>query len=240
LELRDLSGPLQQFQALKVDEHGMLEALKAINSASDSKTDDNTIERLVPALWSQLQEKLDAIPEKAEAERHMRSQSEIMEDLVSQVRGLNGRMREFDPEVMERELRFKGSRSHRLHPKLIDELLMTMRHKEMPGGGEYSLLMLAGILRDTMPWISEVLVEAHRELKSASPQQARKAFHDLRRTIKFMTRSHFAEMMMGNSKQSHMLAMELPHIVERMLVDRFEGTLDSDQDEETNHELGEH
>ena len=106
LELSELTGPLQQFQALKVDEQGMIETLKAINNASENKTKETTIENLVPQLWSSLQDKLDAIPDIAETEKHMRPQSEIMEDLVSQVRGLNGRMRDFDPEMMEREMRF--------------------------------------------------------------------------------------------------------------------------------------
>jgi hypothetical protein len=151
-ELSELSGPLSQFQALKVDEQGMIDTLKAINDASDKKTDGSTIDRSVPALWSQLQEKHDAIPAREEAEKHMRPQAEIMEDLVAQVRGLNGRMRDFDPEMM-------------------DEMMMS---KESSRSGEHRLLMLAGVLRDTMPWISEVLVEAHRELKNASPKQVSK------------------------------------------------------------------
>ncbi|MDA8770302.1 toll/interleukin-1 receptor domain-containing protein [Planktomarina temperata] len=56
LELSDLSGPLQQFQASKVNEQGMLETLNAINAASDDKkTDDAHIQQLVPALWPKLQ-----------------------------------------------------------------------------------------------------------------------------------------------------------------------------------------
>lgn len=220
LELSDLSGPLQQFQALKVDEQGMLDALKAINAASENKTGGGTIEQLVPALWPQLQVKLDAIPAREEAEKHMRPQTEIMEDLVTQVRGLNGRMRDFDPEMMEREMRFGRSKSRRFHPRMINEMMMIS--KESSRSGEYGLLMLAGVLRDTMPWISEVLVEAHRELKNASPKQVSKIAHDLRHTLKFMTRSHFAEMMMDDSKQSHVLMMELPHMIERMFIDRIE------------------
>lgn len=236
LELSDLSGPLQQFQALKVDEQGMLDALKAINAASDNKTGDGTIEQLVPALWSQLQEKLDAIPEKAETEKHMRPQTEIMEDLVSQVRGLNTRMRDFDPEMMERGMHPSSSRFRNFHPMMMDEMLMMS--KESRSGG-YGLLMVAGLFRDTMPWISEVLVEAHRELKSASPKQAKRIASELRRTLKFMTRSHFAEMMMEDSKHSHMMVMELPHLVERF-VDRIEirhigegveGEIESDDDD---------
>lgn len=232
LELSELSGPLSQFQALKVDEQGMIDTLKAINNASENKTKENTIENLVPALWSGLQEKLNAIPAIAETEKHMRPQSEIMEDLVSQVRGLNSRMRDFDPELMEREMRFGRSKSRRFHPKMMDEMIMTMMHKEIPGGSEYGLLMIAGILRDSMPWISEVLVETHREIKNSSPKQAREVIHDLRRALKFMTRSHFAEMMMDDSKHSHMLMIEMPHMIERMLIDRVEGRFIDDKDEE--------
>jgi hypothetical protein len=220
LELSDLSGPLQQFQALKVDEQGMLEALKAINDASENKTGDGTIEQLVPALWSRLQAKLDAIPAREEAEKHMRPQTEIMEDLVAQVRGLNGRMRDFDPEMMEREMRFGRSKSRRFHPKMLEEMMMMSQ--ETSRSTDYGFLMLAGVLRDTMPWISEILVEAHRELKNASPKQASKIAQDLRHTLKFVTRSHFAEMMIDDSKQSHILMMELPHMIERMFIDRIE------------------
>lgn len=217
LELSDLSGPLQQFHALKVDEQGMLDALKAINSASDNKTGDGTIEQLVSALWAKLQKKLDAIPAKADSEKHMRPQTEIIEDLVSQVRGLNIRMRDFDPEMMERGMRLTGSKSRNFHPMVMERILMM---SEESRSGEYALLMAAGFLRDKMPWVSEVLVEAHREMKNASPSDARRAALDLKRSIKFMTRGHIAEIMMDNSKQSHNLAMEIPHMLER-LVDQI-------------------
>lgn len=218
LELSDLSGPLQQFQALKVDEQGMLDALKAINAASDNKTGDATIEQLVPALWSQLQEKLDAIPARAETEKHMRPQTEIMEDLVSQVRGLNSRMRDFDPETMDRGPYSSNSKSRKIHPIMMDEMMMMS--KEF-GTDNYTLIMLAGLLRDTMPWISEVLLDAHRELRNSTPKQAKRVLSDLRRAIKLMTRSHFAEVMMEDIKQSHIMMMELPHLMER-LTDRME------------------
>lgn len=222
LELSDLSGPLQQFQALKVDEQGMLDALKAINAASDNKTGAATIEQLVPALWSQLQDKLDAIPARAEAEKSMRPQTEIMEDLVSQVRGLNGRMRDFDPEVMERGQRLSGSKSRNFHSGMVEEMIFTM--SKDPRYTTYGLLMIAGLLRESMPWISEVLVEAYRESKNASSlKQYKKVFHDLRHTLKVMSRSHFGEVMMVESKQSHIIMMELPHLIDRMFVDHVEG-----------------
>ncbi len=62
LELSDLTGPLSQFQALKTDMDGILNLAKAINSASEEKAPKETIEKLVPVLWDQLNTKLNNIP----------------------------------------------------------------------------------------------------------------------------------------------------------------------------------
>lgn len=219
LELSDLSGPLSQFQALKVDEQGMLNALKAINDASDNKTDETTIDRLVPALWPQLQEKLDAIPEKADSEKHMRPQTEILEDLVSQVRGLNGRIRDFDPELMERDIRYRDRKWRRIDPMMMEEIVMMTR--ESSRDADFALLMFAGLLRERMPWLAEILVESHRELKTATAGEAREIAHKLMRAVKISTRSRFAERMMDDSKGIHIMMMELPHLIDSILVGRL-------------------
>lgn len=219
LELSDLSGPLSQFQALKVDEQGMLNALKAINDVSDAKTDEATIERLVPALWSQLQEKLDEIPDKEVSDKHMRPQTEILEDLVSQVRGLGARMREFDPDMMERDLEYRERRYREFDPRLLDEMMhMVMDSRE----ADFSLVVLAGFVRDQMPWLAEVLVEAHRELKTASPEEAREIGHQLHQMVMLFTRSKWADRMMMKSKRSHMLIMEIPMLLDRAMSLRLE------------------
>lgn len=228
LELSDLSGPLQQFQASKVDEQGMLETLNAINAASaDKKTDDAHIQQLVPALWPKLQEKIDAIPAKAESEKHMRPQTEIMEDLVSQVRGLATRMSAFDPEWAEGKPRTSGSRARSIHPMITEELFMMTAEART---GSYGLLIAAGLFRETMPCISEVLVEAHRELKNAPPKQASRVASDLRRTLKLMTRSRYTAMLMDHSKHSHMMIMELLFFVDRFVDRIISGQISDDED----------
>jgi TIR domain len=72
LELSDLSGPLSQFQAQKMEESGIMNIVKSINSASDTKTSENIVEKLVPALWPQLHGILESIPESEPSEKHMR------------------------------------------------------------------------------------------------------------------------------------------------------------------------
>ncbi|MFG1394550.1 toll/interleukin-1 receptor domain-containing protein, partial [Xanthobacter agilis] len=138
LELSDLSGPLSQFQALKVDQQGMLGVAKAINAVAENKAVDTTVEQLVPALWGQLQQKLDAIPDKEISAKHMRPQTEILEELVSQVRGLGARMRDFDPEIMEKEMHYANMRYRGADPRMIDDMMHMMMKLR---GTDVSLLL---------------------------------------------------------------------------------------------------
>jgi len=210
LELSDLSGPLSQFQALKVDQQGLLEVTKAINAVAETKAAEATINQLVPALWPQLQQLLDEIPDKEDSEKHMRPQTEILEDLVSQVRGLSSRMQEFDPDVMDRELRIHGRKYRDFDPRALDELM----HIATSRDADLALLLLAGLVRRQMPWLAEVLLEAHRELKAANSEEAREIASRIVRVV----RGPLGERTMDRSKAGHMLMMEIPHIVDRVIT----------------------
>ena len=123
LELSDLSGPLSQFQAQKVDQSGLLEVVRSINKVADKKATEAIVDQLVPSLWPKLQESMESIPETEPSERHMRPQHEILEELVTGVRGINSRIRDIDPEMSEKEWHFKKRRKHRMfHPKMLHEI----------------------------------------------------------------------------------------------------------------------
>lgn len=233
LELSDLSGPLAQFQALKVDLHGMLNVAKAINAVAENKAADTTVEQLVPALWPQLQQKLDAIPDKEASEKHMRPQTEILEDLVSQVRGLGTRMRDFDPELIDRGIRNSNMRYRDNDPRILDEVM----HILMARKTDMSLLILAGLVRDRMPWLAEVLVEAHRDLKTASPEQAREIAQNVMSLATLTNRGPLGELMMGRTKSDKMLMMELPHYIDRALSIRLDprNILEEDDTDQGTH-----
>ncbi len=222
LELSDLSGPLSQFQALKVDQQGLMAVVKAINAIAEHKATEATIDELVPALWSLLQQKLDAIPGKEPLDKQARPQTDILEDLVSQVRGLGMRMREFDPEIIDRDSKYWPFKYREIDPRFLDEMMhMTMGFRD----GATSLLLLAGFVRDRMPWLAEVLVESYRELKLADPAEAKEIGHRLMRVVKSTTRGPLGERMMGRSKSGHMFLMELPHIIEQAISLRIESRL---------------
>lgn len=216
LELSDLSGPLSQFQALKVDEPGMLNALKAMNQVSDTKTDEATIERLVPALWPQLREKLDQIPDKNGSGKHMRPQTEILEDLVSQVRGLSTRMREFDADIVEQEIVNHSIKHRDLDPRMLEEMMRSIEESHLP---DFSLLILAGFVRDKMPWLAETFVEAQRELKTASVLEIRQIYNQVHQIVMLSTKSEWAKKMMRrNGRQTQRLMMEIPIYMDRAMA----------------------
>lgn len=215
LELSSLSGPLSQFQAKKVDQGGLMEAVQAINSVAETKTSEDIIARSVPAMWPTLQTAIDAISDKEATETHMRPQHEILEELVTGVRGISSRMRDFDPEMMERKLGHPRSK-YRFHPMMFEEIMEISSERD---SDPIALLMFSGLVRDEMPWLSEVLTETYRELKSANREEAKKISLRLRHIMKSMMHGRMAESMMRNSKSGHILAMELPRMVER-IIDR--------------------
>jgi len=219
LELSDLSGPLSQFQALKIDQKGIMDVITAINAVSETKASETTINQLVPAIWPQLQQKIDDIPGKAPAGKHIRPTGEILEELVSQVRGLGSRMNERDIDVTDRDMRYPSKSYRDLDPRMFDEL---MHGNTDSREGDFSLLILAGLIRDRIPWLAEVLLESHRELKIASAEEAREIGHRLMRLVKQTMRGRFGERFMGRSKADDVLMMELPMFIDRVVSSRIE------------------
>ena len=213
LELSDVSGPLAQFQAKKVDQSGLMEVVKAINKVSENKTSDDIVKQLVPALWSKLEDLLSRIPEVDSTDKHMRPQTEILEELVAGVRGIAGRTKDFSEDLMERNPRSRRSKFRRIHPMMIDEIaLITSDSVDDP----IALLMIAGLFRDELPWLSEIMVETYRDIKQGGKKDAEKAANRLHRVMSIARKGPFMDELFG-SKDMHIIMMELPHIMDRVL-----------------------
>ncbi len=216
LEISDLSGPLSQFQAQKLEESGVMEIVKSINKVSETKTPEQIVEQLVPALWPRLKEALEAIPDTEPSEKHMRPQHEILEELVTSVRGVNSRMGELE-ELTVRDDGYKRRRMRRIHPQMLGEM---MRISGEEGGGPLQLLMLAGLYREDLPWLAEVLTEAYREIRDGRAESAERTTSRLRRLMKHMMHSKMFFELSGGSKEAMMMTEELPVILD-MALDRI-------------------
>jgi len=85
LDVRDISGPLGQFQAKKADKRSTLDLLNAINQRTQRPV--SGLEDVFEAMWPRFEVELQAIPPPKESQTiATRSEAEILEELVSTVR----------------------------------------------------------------------------------------------------------------------------------------------------------
>lgn len=214
LEFSDITGPLAQFQAKKVEQNGLNEVIQAINKVSEDKTPEDRARPLFTALWPQFSEALSAIPEQAPTEQHSRPHTEILEELVTGVRGLDARMQDLTGEMVERGFRSSRRKHRRFHPMMFEEMADMASDGE---GDPMSLLFLAGMVRDDMPWLSEMLTELYREIKNGGPSEQERAIHKLRRMMKMLDRGPFMRDLAGGSKETYMMMREMPMFLDRVL-----------------------
>jgi hypothetical protein len=213
LEISDLSGPLSQFQAQKLEESGIMEVVRSINKVSETKTSEQIIGQLVPALWPRLKEAVETIPDTEPSEKHMRPQHEILEELVTSVRGINSRMVELE-QLANPDEGYKRRRIRRIHPRMLDEMDMISGDD---GDAPLQLLMLAGMYREDLPWLAEVLTELYREISGGRLERAKKLLKGLRRIMKYTMHSKMGFELTGGSKEIMMLAEEIPMMLDRIM-----------------------
>jgi hypothetical protein len=94
LDFTALSGPLAQFQAKKLTREGLNEIIQSLQSSSEMAIPEERARRLFEAFWPELESKFSEIPRQEFAQRHVRPQNEILEELVTSVRALEVRMRQ--------------------------------------------------------------------------------------------------------------------------------------------------
>jgi hypothetical protein len=81
LDFQDISGPLAQFQAKKVEKGGVGEVVQSTNQAWEEPDDQNRATQLFEALWPQLETGIEAIPMETEPAKRARPQAEFLRSL---------------------------------------------------------------------------------------------------------------------------------------------------------------
>lgn len=93
LDAGDVSGPLTEFQTRKVNKADMFTVVTVINEQLQQPRSTERLKRLYDALWTDFEAELKAIPPDEHAGEPVRSQSEVLEDLVLSVRSLENQVR---------------------------------------------------------------------------------------------------------------------------------------------------
>lgn len=208
LEFSEIGGPLAQFQAKKADREGLAETVDSVNHAAKEPIPDARVKQLFDALWPQLESQLGTIPKHAATAKPIRPQHEILEELVSSVRGLDGRIRALEETSAEPKSR---PRRHRIHPAMLHELPHMLSDRP---GDPVGLLLLSSMVREDAPWLYELGMEAYRSAKSGRRDQARAALRQFQRASEITLRGPFPPEEIGlDPRMIHMFARELDHML---------------------------
>lgn len=208
LEVRDITGPLAQFQAKKVERSGLLEVIHSLNQLAPHPVLDERVAQLYDALWPELEKKVNAIPTPSAQAKHGRPQPEILEELVTSVRSLDSRFREMSDDG-PRGLR---RRWRHMHPMMVHELSQMLGGRR---GDPIALLVMASFFRDDMPWMYELGIEAYRTARDGTPEEALASRRRFQKAAEMMRMGPFGTEDMGmDPRMMHMMVRELDHLLE--------------------------
>jgi hypothetical protein len=99
-------------------------------------------------------------------------------ELVTSVRGLDSRLRELE-EAIGHEPRRSRKWRREYSPFMLHELSHMLAREP---GDPASLLVLASVFRDSMPWLYELGMDAYRTAKTGTRDQTRKAMERFQAT----------------------------------------------------------
>ncbi len=101
LDLSDIAAPLGQFQAKKLDRPGLRDIIRSIQNESETPIPEERAERLLDRLWPDFEKGLKEIPEGIPDTKKVRSETDVLEDLVSSVRALDSRLQKMEKKMEE-------------------------------------------------------------------------------------------------------------------------------------------
>lgn len=216
LDFSDVSGPLAQFQAKKLEKDGMREVVQAINRCSEKPTAEEVVGKRFDPLWSTFEESLKKVPAREPSEKSKRTQTQVLEELVSTVRSLEARFRDLSSSV---DPGIRNSKRRRPNPELYFNLMEITTSDDI--GSSLLLPAFAGAFRDEAPWVSEILMDAYRDLSDATKARNVIGQRKLRDFLRLVEAGHPVFRDLSESKDAYFMLRDMSHLMERVLrIDR--------------------
>ena len=226
LDFSDISGPLAQFQAKKLNRAGVLEVVLSIQASSDQQIPEQRARQLFEALWPDLEQRIGDIPDRAPTERHVRPQNEILEELVASVRSVDARVRESEEVIASLQRGRRTGRPVRMSPGMVVEL----RHFVGDGPDDpVGILVLASLVKDDLPWIYELAVDAYRELNERK-RPGNRALRRLMRALEAGMRGPLLEEFGLDPRMAEVVFHEMHRYVDRLGSAGVAGDSDGPED----------
>jgi hypothetical protein len=211
------AGPFYQFMNVDDSESELTKLVNQLARRVPNLELDNDVVRSQVTAFKTAEtailKKLSSGSAKAEAKEEV--DESAVAKLAEEMKALPSRVAE---RLSESGDPWRRRRLRRFHPMMFEELM----HISGEPGDPVAILMAASMVRDEMPWLYELAMEVYRAVKAGNAESIEREMSRLRRFSEVMLRGPFMEEFVSVSKESHMMAMEFPRMLEHILMRTLE------------------
>jgi hypothetical protein len=207
------AGPFAQFQNCDDNDESLTKlVMQLVRRIPGSEPDHDAIQMQVQTFKTRVEKALEVLAHESEDEAASpvddTSVAKLFEEVKIMFQDLPSRIesRPTDDSDSRRRRRFR-----RFHPMMIDEMM------HMVGSGPadpIGIVILASFFRDDFPWLYELGMEAYRAARGGKVRETESALIRFQRTCEITLHGPFAEEFA--SKESHMMLMEIPRMLDRV------------------------
>lgn len=205
-----VAGPFAQFQNCEANEESLTTVvLKLIQRNPNARPREQAVRRQVSSFLLEIAPLLKQRPDQEETKEEM-DVAKLFEEVKVMFRDL--------PSRVQSELRGNGllHRRRRFHPMMLDEIFHVTQMEDMSASLPW--LMVAGILRDEIPWLAEAALEIHRAVQSGNPEQIERASQNMQAMLRLMRRSKFFHRFERDDEESFMFWHHLPELMSQFMA----------------------
>jgi len=205
------TGPFAQFQNCGDDVELMTSlVLQLVRRLPDADPDPDTVRMHVEAFKGRVVDILaeSDLDETGEDENHEvdSSPAKLFEEIKVMFQDLPSRVES----MIDRSDREPFRRGRRLHPMELEESVHFMGRE---AGREVAVLIVASYIRDDVPWLYELGVEAYRDARGRNKERANRSMREFVRAADLIAHGPLSRLMRSN-KDMYMLIRELPMILD--------------------------
>ena len=208
------SGPFARFQNCEAKEQTLTAVvLDLIHRNPNATPREEAVRRQVKAFLTDIDPLL---KQRAEAgaepeEMDATAAAKLFEEVKVMFRDL--------PTRVEGHLREHGMtrRRRRLHPMMIEEAFHMARAESGDNLGA-AWLLIASLLRDEVPWLSEAALQLHRAYRAGDVQQVEAAQKDIRDLLRMMRHPRMFMRELEDNDESYMFMRHLPEMLEHLAL----------------------
>jgi hypothetical protein len=210
---RVTAGPFYQFQNMDDSEGDLTKLVNQLaRRIPNLELDSDVVKTQVTAFKeaeASLLKKLALGGPKAAAKED--SEESAVAKLSEEMKSLPSRVAE---RLAEAGVPFRRRRMRRFSPMMIEEF----SHIAGEPGDPIGILLAASLIRDDLPWLYELAMEAYRAAKDGDRESLENELKRIRRFSEFAMRGQFVEELGLDSPDVHIIAMEFPRMLERTLM----------------------